>query len=137
MLRTLGLCALVGGATLAVASSSAPVATAAFSTIGEPLDLTQRDFRVVNSFTDPQSNDNTVAQAEFPGTLGAPLAIRKAHAEWSSGPWAGTGLGDGSASNPVLGSGGANFDNTWQGVTPAGGTNDNVHIALHLGGSVF
>lgn len=130
MLRTLGLCTLVGGAVIAVGSFSAPVSTVAFTLLGDSLDLSQRDFRVVNSFTDPQSNDNTVKQAEFPGTLGAPLAIRKAHAEWSSFPWAGTGVGDGVASNPVLGSGDANFDNTWQGVTPAGGTNDNVHICL-------
>jgi hypothetical protein len=130
MYRALGLCALVGAAAIGVASFSAPVATAAFMLGGEHLDLAQRDFRVVNSFSDREANDNTVAQAQFPGTLGAPLAIRKAHAEWSSGAWAGTGLGDGAASNPVLGSGGANFDNSWQGVAASGGTNDNVHIAL-------
>src|SRR5262245_27759052 len=124
MLRTFGLCELVGGAVLVVGNLSAPVTTAAFTIGPESLDMSQRDFRVVNSFTDRESNDNTVAQAEFPGSLGAPLAIRKAHAEWSSGPWAGTGIGDGVASNPVLGSGGANFDNTWQGETPMGGTND-------------
>jgi hypothetical protein len=138
LLRTLGACVLVGGAALAVASLSGPVMTAAFSTTGESLDLTQRDFRVVNSFSDPESNDNTVKQAEFPGTLGAPLAIRKAHAEWSSSKWAGSGLGDGTPSNQFLGDGGANFDNTWQGVTPSGGTNDNVHIALAMpGGGAF
>jgi hypothetical protein len=130
MLRCLALGALLGASLSAVAALSWPADSAAFTTTGDHLDLTQRDVRVVNSFTGPAANDNTVPQAEFPGTLGAPLAIRKAHAEWSSGPWAGTGIGDGSPTNVVLGSGNANFDNTWQGVAAAGGTNDNVHVAL-------
>lgn len=130
MSRSLAPAALLGVALLAVSGLSWPVATAAFLTTGEHLGLDQRDVRVVNSFADRAANDNHVVQAEFPGTLGAPLAIRKAHAEWSSGPWAGTGIGDGLASNPVLGSGNANFDNTWQGVAAAGGMNDNVHIAV-------
>jgi hypothetical protein len=130
MIRAFGLAALLGGCFVTVTALSWPAATAAFSTTGDHLDLTQRDFRVVNSFADPEANDNVVPQAVFPGTLGAPLALRKAHAEWSSGPWAGTGEGDGLASNPVLGSGNANFDNTWQGVAPLGGSNANVHIAF-------
>jgi len=130
MIRTLASAALLGGLVLAVAGLSRPMPVAAFTLSGDQLDLTQRDFRVVNSFSDPESNDNTVKQAEFPGTLGAPLAIRKAHSEWSSGPWAGTGLGDGSPSNPVLGSGNANFDNSWQGLTTGGDNNGNFHIAI-------
>jgi Matrixin len=130
MIRAFGLCTLLGAAFLAVAGLSSPVSTAGFTIGDEHLNLAQRDFRVVNSFADPQANDNTVVQDVFPGTLGAPLAIRKAHSEWSSGPWAGTGEGDGSPSNPVIGSGNANFDNTWQGVALSGGANDNIHIAL-------
>ncbi|HEX5009758.1 MAG TPA: matrixin family metalloprotease, partial [Planctomycetota bacterium] len=130
MIRTAGLAALLGGSFLTVAALSWPVATAAYTVGDEHLDLAQRDVRVVNSFADPEANDNVVAQAVFPGTLGAPLALRKAHVEWSSGPWAGTGEGDGLASNPVLGSGNANFDNSWQGVAAAAGSNENVHIAM-------
>jgi hypothetical protein len=110
---------------------SSAAGTAAFVTSGEHLDLSQRDVRVAASFTDAAANDNLVPQAAFPGTLGAALAIRKAHVEWASLPWAGTGEGDGAPSNPVLGSGGANFDNSWQGVTSGPtGANDNVHVAL-------
>jgi hypothetical protein len=118
---------------LAVARLSSPARTAAFVLSGEHLDLGQRDVRAANTFTDASANDNLVAQPEFPGTLGAALAVRKAHVEWSSEAWAGTGAGDGSPSNAVLGSGGANFDNSWQGVTSGPtGTNDNVHVALPL-----
>ena len=111
------------------AGLSRPVATVAYDTFGESLGLEQRDFRVRNAFDDPTTNDNLVPQPMFPGQLGAPLAIWKAHAEWSSGPWAGTGLGDGVPDkNPVLGSGGANFDNTFQGVTEdAGDLDSNLH----------
>jgi Matrixin len=117
-----------------VASLSAPVDTAAFTTIGGSLGLGQRDFRVFNNFTDVSANNNTIAQPQFPGKTGAVLAIWKGHTEWASEPHAGTGLGDGVASNPVLGSGGANFDNTFQGThTSVGTTNDNVHS--ELGGS--
>jgi len=131
MIRAFGLAALLGGCFVTVAALSWPASTAAFTIGDEHLDLSQRDFRVVNSFADPEANDNVVAQAGFPGMLGAPLSLRKAHAEWSSGPWAGTGEGDGlPASNPVLGSGNANFDNSWQGVAATGGSNANVHIAF-------
>ncbi len=126
-----GLLLLLAG--VVVARLSSPAQVAAFVMSGEQLDLGQRDARLAASFTDASANDNLVAQAEFPGTLGAALAVRKAHVEWSSLPWAGTGAGDGSPTNPVLGSGGANFDNTWQGVTSGPtGTNDNVHVALQI-----
>ncbi len=125
----------------AVAALSRPAATAAFSTYGESLGLDQRDFRVRNNFQDPTANDNVVAQPMFPGQVGAPLAIWKAHVEWSSGPWAGTGAGDGLSGggvgeNAVLGSGAANFDNTFQGVSEQpGGPNSNVHTALDTSSS--
>jgi len=115
-----------------VARLSRPAAAAAFTTYGEQLGLEQRDFRVRNNFVDPTANDNAAAQAAFPGQLGAPLAIWKAHAEWSSRPWAGSGAGDGLPGlNPVLGSGAANFDNTFQGVIAGpGGPDSNTHAAL-------
>jgi hypothetical protein len=128
--RALALTAL-GTAGILVASLSAPVDAAAFSKIGGSLGQGQRDFRVFNNFTDASANNNTVGQTMFPGQLGAVLAIWKGHTEWSSEPWAGTGAGDGLASNPVLGSGGANFDNNFQGTAAGvGTTNDNVHSEL-------
>jgi hypothetical protein len=129
-IRLLACAGLLGCAAL-VASLSQPAATAAYSTIGGNLGTSQRDFRVWNNFVDSQANNNTTPHASFPGQTGAVMAIWKAHVEWGSEPYAGTGLGDGAASNPVLGSGGANFDNTFQGTaTSAGTTNQNIHSEL-------
>jgi Matrixin/IPT/TIG domain len=122
-----GLC--VGVA--AIAALSSPADTAAFTTIGGSLGLTQRDFRVFNNFSDVTANNNTVPQSMFPGQTGAVLAIWKAETEWSSEPYAGTGAGDGASSNPVLGSGGANFDTTFQGLASSvEGKNANFHYEL-------
>ena len=123
------------GLLLAVAAGSAfslPTTTAAYTLIGGSLGLAQRDFRVFNNFTDATANNNLVGHANFPGATGAVLAIWKGHVEWGSGPYANNGLGDGLASNPVLGDGGANFDNTYQGTTGAIGTIDaNVHSEIN------
>ncbi|MBM3984675.1 MAG: hypothetical protein FJ296_03120 [Planctomycetes bacterium] len=78
---------------LGVARLSSPAQTAGFVMSGEQLDLGQRDARLAATFSDAAANDNVVAQPEFPGTLGAALAVRKAHVEWSSQPWAGTPSG--------------------------------------------
>jgi hypothetical protein len=48
---------------------------------GDVLDLTQRHFRILNGFLDPEANDNLVSDPDFPGSLGAELAIRKGVAE--------------------------------------------------------
>jgi len=128
--RFLAVAGLLGSATL-VASLSAPADTAAFSTIGGSLGTAQRDFRVFNNFTDTQANNNTVPHPSFPGHTGAVMAIWKGHVEWASEAYAGTGAGDGATTNPILGSGGANFDSTFQGLaTAVGGTNDNIHSEL-------
>ncbi len=109
--------------------------TAAFSLTGKSLGIDERDVRVFDSFADATANDNTVPHPNFPGSVGAALAIRKAHAEWGSLPVGGNGLGDGLTSNPVLGSGGANFDNTWQGLADSlPGIDGNVHTAM-IGGA--
>jgi len=125
------------GLALAVTTAvtlSLPTSTAGFTTIGGSLGLSQRDFRVFNNFTDSQANNNTTPHPNFPGHTGAVMAIWKGHVEWSSGPYAGNGLGDGVTSNPILGDGGANFDNTFQGThTAAGGSNGNVHSELSGG----
>jgi len=126
--------ALVGALAIVTAPGHGPHPVAAFSLLGHHLDTTQRDFRVVDAFADASANDNTIEHPAFPGTTGAVLAIRKAHAEWGSGPWQGHGLGDGLASNPILGSGGANFDQHFAGLatTPIG-QSENVHRPLSSG----
>jgi hypothetical protein len=118
-----------------VGSISMPTSTAAFTFIGGTLSLSQRDFRVFNNFTDSQANNNTAPHSNFPGHTGAVMAIWKGCAEWASVPRAGNGLGDGVGSNPIIGSGGANFDPDMQGTTGSiGGTNDNVHSEISSGG---
>lgn len=113
------------------AALGAPTRTVAFTMTGDSLGLDQRDFRVFNNFTDPTANDNTIPHPNFPGYTGAVMAIWKAHCEWGSGPRAGNGLGDGSVSNLNIGDGGANFDNSFQGLaSDNGGTNGNVHSEI-------
>ncbi|MHC4845640.1 MAG: IPT/TIG domain-containing protein [Planctomycetota bacterium] len=131
----------VGGLAVALTLSvslAVPTSTAAYSLLGESLDLGQRDVRVFNNFIDASANDNTIPHPNFPGHTGAVMAIWKAHSEWGSGPRGGNGLGDGVASNANLGDGGANFDNTFQGTAlDTGGTNGNVHSAGPIGGAVI
>lgn len=101
-----------------------PTPVDGFVLTGDVLDLTQRDFRVFNNFTDPEANDNQVPDPDYPGATGAVLAIWKGVAEWGSEPH-GTGLTD--PTQPILGSGGANFDATFQGLaTEPGGPNRNI-----------
>ena len=110
----------------------APTPLLGFSTIGTNLDLTQRDFRVLNNFADPEANDNQTPDAQFPGYQGAVMAIWKASVEWGS---ALHGTGDGDPSQPGgLGSGGANFDPTFQGLA-LDDTSDNIHLAVADNGS--
>jgi hypothetical protein len=130
-LRPLALGTAVAAAALAVSALSVPAGLAAFTMTGEFLPLTQRDMRVFNNFSDPSANDNLVPHPNFPGQVGAPLAIWKAHVEWASEPYAGNGKGDPLPSNPVLGGCGANFDNTFQRLASSPGTtNDNVHSEI-------
>lgn len=107
--------------------SAAPVE--GYATIGGTLDQGQRDFRIYNNFLDATANDNTLDEPNFPGYDGAVVAIWKASVEWGSEPH---GDGTGDPQQPTsLGSGGANFDPSFQGeATSIGGTNDNIHSAL-------
>ncbi|MDF1799123.1 MAG: matrixin family metalloprotease [Planctomycetota bacterium] len=99
-----------------------------YSLIGGSLGLSQRDVRVYNVFADSTANDNTTIDSQFPGYDGAELVIWKAAVEWGSEPH-GTGGGDPLQSE--LGSGGANFDPTWQGnATQVGGPDHNIHSPL-------
>ncbi len=111
------------------ASLLVPTNTDAFTTIGGSLGLGERHFRVFNNFTAATANDNTLADSNFPGYTGAPMAIWKGFIEWGSRLH---GSGNGDPSQPSgLGSGGANFDPSWQGLaTSSGGTNDNIASQL-------
>jgi hypothetical protein len=100
-----------------------------FNLLGHALAPPQRDFRIFNNFVDPTANDNQAPDAAFPGATGAVLAIWKGCVEWSS-----TLHGDGSGDphQPYgLGSGGANFDPSFQGEASGPGMiGDNIHSAL-------
>jgi hypothetical protein len=105
----------------------------AYSTLGFSLGLGQRDFRIFNNFTDPGANNNTTPDANFPGYQGATMALWKATVEWQS-ELHGDGQGDPSQPGNI-GSGGANYDPSFQGTaTSPGGINDNIHSEL-AGGS--
>ena len=86
----------------------------AFSVTGDSLSSStssyQRDLRVINNAIDVAANDNVTPDAAFAGSVGAPLAIRKAAAAWSS-------------ADPNAGK---NFDFDWQGTASATGANENV-----------
>ncbi len=101
----------------------------AFSKIGGSLGETQRDFRLFDNFADSTANNNTTPASQFPGYLGAEVAIWKGAIEWSS-VLHGDGTGDPVGGN-TLGSGGANFDPFWAGnATAVGTSNNNVVSAI-------
>lgn len=101
-----------------------------YSLLGHDLDLGTRDFRVFNDFEDLTANDNTAPHDNFPGALGATQAIWKAGVEWGSSLH-GDGSGDPSQFDGI-GSGGANFDFSFQGLaTDPGPTWGNTHSPLH------
>lgn len=106
-----------------------PGTSQGFGLIGGSLSQNQRDFRVFNNFTDTLANNNTTPHASFPGYTGAVMAIWKATVEWGS-ELHGDGSGDPHQNNG-LGSGGANFDPSFQGeATGIGGTNSNIHSEI-------
>ncbi|MAF66541.1 MAG: hypothetical protein CMJ84_12905 [Planctomycetes bacterium] len=103
-----------------------------YTLLGFALSQTQRDFRIYNNFTDSQANNNQVPDDNFPGYQGAVMAIWKGSIEWQSALH-NDGNGD-PHQNGGLGSGGANFDPSFQGEhTSTGGINDNVHSGLSGG----
>ena len=109
----------------ALAGTSYLIAPALGFTISGPgLPLTERDVRLYNNFADPQANDQFTTHPMFPGATGAEIAVWKAVVEWGSQPH---GDGTGDPTQAVLGSGGANFDFSWQGLaTGPGGPSDNI-----------
>lgn len=112
-----------------------PAETRSFDVYGDVLDLTQRDFRILNGFTGAFANSNQVPDPDFPGSVGAELAIRKGIAEWGSRPH-GSGLTD--PSQDLIGSGGSNFDAFFAGrATAAGGPNRNIISVIQGSGGSF
>lgn len=106
-----------------------------FTLLGGFLDLGQRDFRIFNNFTDPTANNNQVPDPDFPGALGAELAIWKGVAEWASRAH-GTGGTDPLQSDGI-GSGHSNFDSFYVGEnTWPGGTNSNTISMLAATSSI-
>ncbi len=96
-----------------------------FVLLGHSLGLTQRDFRINDDFTDFQANNNTAPHINFPSQLGAEMAIWKGAIEWSADLRAGNGSGDPVGGN-LLGSGNANFDPQFQGLTNSLANNANI-----------
>ncbi|MFT7669101.1 MAG: hypothetical protein ACI8X5_001801 [Planctomycetota bacterium] len=96
--------------------------------LGSVLGQNQRDFRIYNNFSDSSDNNNTTPHPNFPGALGAPMAIWKGVIEWGSLPH---GDGTGDSTQTVLGSGEANFDSSYQGAaTEVGLGNQNIHSQI-------
>lgn len=124
-LRILLPCAAAATAALLVL----PTDTEAFTTLGTNLNVAnERDVRVFNNFTDPTANADTTVDPNFPGYDGAERAIWKACVEWGS-RLHGSGGGDPSQ-NGDLGSGGANFDCSWQGNALSVGGFSNIHSQI-------
>jgi hypothetical protein len=96
------------------------------------LSLYQRDVRIYNNFADAATNNNQTPDPMYPGFQGAEMTIWKACAEWGS---IAHGDGSGDPSQGIIGSGGANFDVSWQGLADeVGGNSSNIHSPL-AGGS--
>jgi len=138
------LVAAVAGALLLAFPATMP----AYILLGFTLPITKRDFRIFNSFADPQSNDNTIPHPNFPGATGAAMAVWKAAVEWGSRLHGPGGAGDptqaGLGGNPLLGPGEpeamANFDFHFQGLAAGpGALDDNVVFAtpFSLGAGVL
>ena len=103
--------------------------TEGYSLLGSSLNLNQRDFRVYNGLTNSGANNNTTPDPEFPGSQGFVMAVWKGAVEWGS-RLHGTGGGDPTQPGG-LGSGGANFDPSFQGeANYVGFLGDNICSAL-------
>ena len=106
-----------------------------FSLLGFSLGVDQRDVRVFNNFTSASANNNQTVNPDFPGALGAAMAIWKASVEWQSEPY-GADFTDphqqflgGDIDDPNFQL--ANFDVTWQGLSNSVGPIDgNTHSQI-------
>jgi len=107
----------------------APKDSQGWNLLGHSLGQGQRDFRVFNNFSGAGANNNVIPEANFPGYVGAVLAIWKGCVEWSS-----VAHGDGSSNDstqPNIGDGGANFDPSFQAEDDNnGGSTGNTHAMI-------
>ncbi len=110
-----------------------PAHSAGYLVFGDRLDLSQRDFRIWNNFTDPEANSNTTPDPDFPGATGAELAIWKGVAEWGSRAH---GSGRSDPTQAQIGSGASNFDAFYSGLA-AGPGNKNGNVISEIPGSLF
>ena len=123
-------------ATLALTGAAllwAPGRSEAYAVFGDTLDLAQRDYRIFNNFSDPEANDNQVPDADYPGSFGAELAIRKGVAEWSSVV---RGSGRTDPTQEAIGSGASNFDSFFSGPSLGPGKKSS-NVIGELYGSSF
>lgn len=125
--------ALPTAATAVALALILPTPGRAYNVFGDTLDLTQRDFRIWNNFTDPEANGNLALDPDYPGATGAALAIWKGVAEWGSSPH-GTGRTD--PTQAEIGSGASNFDAFFSGYSEGPG-NKNANVISMLEGSAF
>ncbi|MDF1837192.1 MAG: matrixin family metalloprotease [Planctomycetota bacterium] len=121
--------ALLAASALAGAIWALPGQARSYTLLGGTLDLGQRDYRFFNNFNDPSANSNTVPDPDFPGAIGAELAVWKGAAEWNSVLH---GNGGTDPEHPDgIGSGASNFESFYAGLaTEVGGVNDNTASML-------
>ncbi len=113
------------GLALGLAWVVMPPTSEGFNLLGGQLDLGQRDYRFFNNFTHATANTYQIPDPDFPGALGAELAVWKGAAEWGS-RLHGTGGYDPRQPDGI-GSGGSNFDSFYVGLaTEPGGVDDNI-----------
>jgi hypothetical protein len=115
-----GLAALCApGLTLAYVLLSPPVSLG-ISTSGNGY---QRDVRLFNSFADATANDNQTPDPQYPGALGAFMAVWKGAQAWNSDTF------DSQVASTIN----QNFDMDWQGAAPNGSAGNVVSAADPLG----
>jgi hypothetical protein len=124
---------LSAGALLLALGLLLPARSEGFLVFGDRLDLSQRDFRIWNNFTDPQANSNATPDPDYPGARGAELAIWKGVAEWASQAH---GSGRTDPTQTQIGSGASNFDAFYSGLA-AGPGNKNGNVISQISGSLF
>ena len=127
--------ALATGLVAGALGLSLPERGHSYNLSGDVLDLSQRHYRILANFTDPEANDNLTPDPDFPGSIGAELSIRKGVAEWGS---CAHGTGQSDPTQACLGSGEANFDSLYSGrATIAGGPNGNIISVIQVPASIL
>lgn len=117
----------IAGVLIATGLFCFPSVSLGYSIIKGKLDISlsnyQRDYRHFNNAGGGTANDNTTPEADYPGALGASLAVWKGGQEWNS-------------NNPNAG---MEFDFDWQGEGPdsGGGNGNTVSWTPPCGGGVL